>query len=64
MVDYQLDACLFDKELYLIAGGKDLLPRAFLPYLKDNIVFNARVHKVLYGKNGVTLGLKASNLIV
>ncbi len=52
-VEFVIDECLFMSDLDMIVGGKDLLPRGFLPYLKDNIQFNVRAHAVKYGADGV-----------
>lgn len=52
-IEFVTEECLFLQGLDLIVGGKDLLPRGFLPYLKDNLIFNVRVHQVRYGADGV-----------
>ncbi|XP_072020359.1 L-amino-acid oxidase-like [Amphiura filiformis] len=48
-VHFALDS----KRLYEITGGLDLLPRAFLPLLQDNIIYNARVNHIEHGNGYV-----------
>lgn len=40
---------------YQIAGGNDLLPRAFLPKLQDEIFFQQRMTKIIQQQDGVTI---------
>jgi monoamine oxidase len=40
---------------YEITGGNDLLPKAFLPQLKDNILFGQKVKKIVQHNNQVTI---------
>lgn len=40
---------------YEIAGGNDLLPRAFLPQLQKDILFQQRMTKIIQHQNGVTI---------
>ncbi|HJV31291.1 MAG TPA: flavin monoamine oxidase family protein [Bacillales bacterium] len=40
---------------YEITGGMDLLPRAFLPQLNDNIRYNHRLTKIIQHHNSVTI---------
>lgn len=46
---------LKEKRFYQIAGGNDLLPRAFLPKLQDEIIFRRRMTKLVQHADGVTL---------
>ena len=43
------------KRFYEITGGNDLLPRAFLPKLQDDILFQQRMTKIVQHQNGVTI---------
>jgi monoamine oxidase len=43
------------KRFYEIAGGNDLLPRAFFPKLQEDILFRQRVTKIVQHENGVTI---------
>ena len=43
------------KHFYEIAGGNDLLPRAFLPKLQEDILFQQRVTRIVQHQNGVTI---------
>ncbi len=54
-IEFVIDECLFQQDLDQVVGGKDQLPRAFLPFLKDNIVYNTRVVQVKHGQNGVSV---------
>ncbi len=54
-IEFVIDECLFQQDLDQINGGYDLLPRSFLPYLKDDIVFNAQVHSVQYDNSSVSI---------
>ncbi|MEB3751903.1 flavin monoamine oxidase family protein [Geobacillus sp. FSL W8-0032] len=40
---------------YEIAGGNDQLPKAFLPQLKDEILFSHKVQKIVQTPNSVTV---------
>ncbi|KDE49384.1 amine oxidase [Geobacillus sp. CAMR12739] len=40
---------------YEIVGGNDRLPKAFLPQLKDEILFSHKVQKIVQHENGVTI---------
>ncbi|MDN3015616.1 flavin monoamine oxidase family protein [Paenibacillus sp. BSR1-1] len=40
---------------YEITGGMDLLPRAFLPQLKDDISFYQRMTKIVQQQNSITI---------
>jgi monoamine oxidase len=40
---------------YEITGGMDLLPRAFLPQLKEDIAFSQRMTKIVHRNNSVTI---------
>lgn len=40
---------------YEITGGMDLLPRAFLPQLKENILFHQKMMKIVQYKNSITI---------
>ncbi|WP_423798399.1 flavin monoamine oxidase family protein [Neobacillus sp. SAB-20_R2A] len=40
---------------YEITGGMDLLPKAFLPQLKEEIRFNQRITKIVQHHQGVTI---------
>ncbi len=40
---------------YQIAGGNDLLPRAFLPKLQGDICFQQRMTKIIQHQDGVTI---------
>ncbi|MCI0766480.1 flavin monoamine oxidase family protein [Bacillus sp. TL12] len=40
---------------YEITGGMDQLPRAFLPQLKENILFHQKMTKIVQEKNSVTI---------
>ncbi|PET75350.1 amine oxidase [Bacillus sp. AFS001701] len=42
-------------KLYEITGGTDHLVRAFLPQLRDNIILNERVTKIIQGDSNVTI---------
>jgi monoamine oxidase len=44
-----------DIRFYEITGGNDQLPKAFLPQLKDNIVFGQKVKKIVQHNNQVTI---------
>ncbi|MBA4493921.1 flavin monoamine oxidase family protein [Paenactinomyces guangxiensis] len=39
---------------YEITGGNDQLPKAFLPQLKENILFNQELKKIVYHESNVT----------
>jgi len=41
--------------LFEITGGMDLLPRAFLPQLKENLLFYHRMTKIAQDSNSVTI---------
>ena len=43
------------RRFYEIAGGNDLLPRAFFPKLQEDILFQQRVTKIVQHENGVTI---------
>ena len=43
------------KRFYEIIGGNDLLPRAFLPKLQEDILFQQRMTKIVQHENGVTI---------
>ncbi|MGG3467480.1 flavin monoamine oxidase family protein [Neobacillus pocheonensis] len=43
------------KRFYEITGGMDLLPKAFLPQLHENIRYNQRLTKIEQQLNGVTI---------
>ena len=43
------------KRFYEITGGMDLLPRAFLPQLKEVIMLNQKVMKIVQNNNSVTI---------
>ena len=43
------------KRFYEIIGGNDLLPRAFLPKLQDDILFQQRMTKIVQHQNRVTI---------
>ncbi|XP_072020358.1 L-amino-acid oxidase-like [Amphiura filiformis] len=38
---------------YEITGGMEMLPRAFLPSLQDDIIYNARVNHIVHGNGSV-----------
>jgi monoamine oxidase len=40
---------------YEITGGNDQLPKAFIPQLKENIMFGQRVRKIVQDNNQVTI---------
>ncbi|GAJ39117.1 flavin monoamine oxidase family protein [Saccharococcus caldoxylosilyticus] len=40
---------------YEITGGNDQLPKAFVPQLKDNIIFGQKVKKIVQHNNQVTI---------
>ncbi|MEN1938572.1 flavin monoamine oxidase family protein [Paenibacillus sp. 102] len=40
---------------YEITGGMDLLPRAFLPQLKEDILFHQKMIKIVQSQNSVTI---------
>ncbi|UPM56420.1 flavin monoamine oxidase family protein [Gottfriedia acidiceleris] len=42
-------------KLYEITGGTDYLVRAFLPQLRDNIILNERVTRIIQGNSKVTI---------
>lgn len=44
------------KTFYEIQGGNDRLPTAFLPQLKDNIIFSQRMEKISQQASSVTIG--------
>ena len=44
-----------DVRFYEIPGGNDQLPKAFLPQLKDNIMFGQKVTKITQHHNQVTI---------
>ncbi|MFJ5624433.1 flavin monoamine oxidase family protein [Peribacillus loiseleuriae] len=44
-----------DVRFYKIPGGNDQLPKAFLPQLKDNIMFGQKVMKIVQHNNQVTI---------
>lgn len=44
-----------DINFYEITGGNDQLPKAFLPQLKDNIMFGQKVTKITQQDNQVTI---------
>jgi monoamine oxidase len=46
------------KDFYEITGGMDRLPLAFLPQLKENIVFNQKMMKISQYQNSVTIHSK------
>ncbi|MEY2193160.1 flavin monoamine oxidase family protein [Neobacillus sp. BF23-41] len=46
------------KAFYEITGGMDRLPLAFLPQLKENIVFNQKMMKISQYQNSVTIHCK------
>lgn len=43
------------QRLYEIVGGSDLLPRAFLPKLQEDILFQRRMTKIVQHSDGVTI---------
>ncbi|XP_072036075.1 L-amino-acid oxidase-like [Amphiura filiformis] len=45
---------------YEIVGGTDLLPRAFVPLLQDDIVYNARVNHIEHGNGSVVAHYRSS----
>ncbi|XP_072035399.1 L-amino-acid oxidase-like [Amphiura filiformis] len=45
---------------YEIAGGTDLLPRAFVPSLQDDIIYNARVNHIEHGNGSVVAHYRSS----
>jgi monoamine oxidase len=46
------------KNFYEITGGMDRLPLAFLPQLRENILFNQRMMKISQAQNQVTIHCK------
>ncbi|WP_028402390.1 flavin monoamine oxidase family protein [Ectobacillus panaciterrae] len=40
---------------YEITGGMDLLPRAFLPQLEENIMFHQKMAKIIQHQNNITI---------
>ncbi len=42
-------------KFYEITGGMDLLPKAFLPQLKDNILLNQKLTKIIQNGNSLTI---------
>ena len=59
-----LEECVYgstDSYDYLV-GGFDELPRSFLPQLKDKIIFNAKVSKVIQSKKEVTVHISCSGI--
>ncbi|MFC7393896.1 flavin monoamine oxidase family protein [Scopulibacillus cellulosilyticus] len=46
------------ERFFEITGGNDLLPKAFLPELKDNVLFNHRVVNITQQHDGVTVNSK------
>jgi monoamine oxidase len=46
---------LQDHRFYQIAGGNDLLPLAFVPKLRDNILLQHKVTRITQHSNGVTV---------
>ena len=55
LLEFIIDECLFQKDLDMIEGGMDRLPRAFLQRdggLKDEVVFNSKVTKVSHRADG------------
>ncbi|WP_066371229.1 flavin monoamine oxidase family protein [Neobacillus fumarioli] len=43
------------KRFYEISGGMDLLPKAFLPQLQENIRYNQKITKIVQQPNSVTI---------
>ncbi|MBW5447811.1 NAD(P)-binding protein [Cohnella sp. CFH 77786] len=43
------------RRFYQIAGGNDLLPRAFLPKLREDILFRHRATRIIQHSHGVTI---------
>lgn len=46
------------KKFYEITGGMDRLPKAFLPQLNENILFNQKLMKISQSQNSVTIHCK------
>ncbi|MBU7320196.1 flavin monoamine oxidase family protein [Paenibacillus oleatilyticus] len=46
---------LLRQRFYEIVGGNDLLPRAFLPKLQEDIMFQRRMTKIVQHSDGVTI---------
>ncbi|WP_339372747.1 flavin monoamine oxidase family protein [Paenibacillus elgii] len=46
---------LLRQRLYEIVGGSDLLPRAFLPKLQEDIMFQRRMTRIVQHSDGVTI---------
>ncbi|WP_240620269.1 flavin monoamine oxidase family protein, partial [Peribacillus acanthi] len=44
------------KKYYEITGGMDLLPKSFMPQLKDNILLNQKMIKISQTSNEITIG--------
>ncbi|MGJ7913822.1 flavin monoamine oxidase family protein [Neobacillus sp. LXY-1] len=44
-----------NNQFYEITGGMDRLPRAFLPQLKENILFNQKMMKISQYPNSITI---------
>ncbi|WP_088012237.1 flavin monoamine oxidase family protein [Gottfriedia acidiceleris] len=42
-------------KFYEITGGMDLLPKAFLPQLKDNLILNQKLTKIIQNGNTLTI---------
>ncbi|MEE6450037.1 flavin monoamine oxidase family protein [Gottfriedia acidiceleris] len=42
-------------KFYEITGGMDLLPKAFLPQLKENILFNQKLTRITQNGNSITI---------
>ncbi len=52
-----------DIRFHEIPGGNDLLPRAFLPQLQDDIQFERKMTKIVQNKDSVTIHSIQSNTI-
>ncbi|XP_072043363.1 L-amino-acid oxidase-like [Amphiura filiformis] len=50
----------YNNSYYEISGGMDLLPRAFIPILQDDIVYNARVNHIEHGNGSVVAHYRSS----
>ncbi len=51
LVREHLAGSFSDDRIYQIYGGTDLLPKSFLPYLSDNIIFGAKVNGLKKERN-------------
>ncbi|WP_054972570.1 flavin monoamine oxidase family protein [Paenibacillus sp. A3] len=46
---------LIQQRMYEIVGGSDLLPRAFIPQLQEDILFQRRMTRIIQHSGGVTI---------